>query len=104
MKKTEMEKLAVMLMRKKVEFKINYMYEFGNAPQIILFDECGERFGDVICHKYSYGGEDGLLEYMGVGIPEYWDDDVLGWLTADETFLFIVQGLEEITAEYDKNR
>ena len=104
MKITEMEKLAVMLMREKVEFNVNYMYEFDNAPQIILLDECGERFGDVICHKFSYGGKDGLLEYMGVGIPEEVGDDVEGYLTANEAFQVIIRGLEEITSEYYKIR
>ena len=37
--------------------------------------------GDIICHKYSYGGNDGLWESMGFD----WDDeDVTGYLTAEE--------------------
>ena len=37
--------------------------------------------GDIICHKYSYGGKDGLWESMGF----VWDmGDVSGYLTAQE--------------------
>ena len=37
--------------------------------------------GDIICHKYSYGGNDGLWESMGFD----WDDeDVTGRLTAED--------------------
>ena len=37
--------------------------------------------GDIICHKYSYGGDDGLWESMGFD----WDEeDVTGHLTAQE--------------------
>ena len=37
--------------------------------------------GDIICHNYSYGGNDGLWESMGFD----WDEeDVTGHLTAQE--------------------
>lgn len=37
----------------------------------------------VICHEGSYGGRDGLLEIMGLTDNE---DDVEGWLTANDVF------------------
>ena len=38
-------------------------------------------YGDIICHKGSYGSDDGLWESMGFD----WDDeDVTGYLTAEE--------------------
>ena len=40
---------------------------------------------DVICHEFSYGGDKGLLEIMGL-VEESCVDDVEGWLTADEVF------------------
>lgn len=40
---------------------------------------------DVISHSYSYGGSEGLLEIMGL-CPDIDDDDVLGWLTAEDVF------------------
>ena len=43
---------------------------------------------DVVCHKYSYGGKDGLLEM--------WDrkgdnDDVIGYLTAKDVIAYILK-------------
>ena len=38
---------------------------------------------DAICHSGSYGHEQGLLEVMGT-IVRADDDDVEGWLTAEE--------------------
>lgn len=38
---------------------------------------------DAICHRYSYGHEKGLLEIMGLADTE---DNVEGWLTADDVF------------------
>lgn len=38
----------------------------------------------IICHKYSYGHENGLLEIMG--LVEIEDDEVEGYLTAEEVF------------------
>ena len=41
-----------------------------------------ERIGDAICHIRRYGHEKGLIEVMGI---QYCDeDDVVGFLTADE--------------------
>lgn len=39
---------------------------------------------DAVCHWFSYGGDEGLLEIMG--LVEREDDDVEGWLTAEEVF------------------
>lgn len=38
---------------------------------------------DAICHSGSYGHEQGLLEVMGT-VARADDDDVEGWLTAEE--------------------
>lgn len=38
---------------------------------------------DAVCHSGSYGHEKGLLEIMGT-IVQTVDDDVEGWLTAEE--------------------
>lgn len=40
---------------------------------------------DVICHEYSYGGDKGLLEIIGLAENDC-GDGVEGWLTADEVF------------------
>ena len=38
---------------------------------------------DAVCHSGSYGHEKGLLEIMGT-IVQAVEDDVEGWLTAEE--------------------
>ena len=49
---------------------------------------------DAICHSFSYGHEQGLLEIMGLTEDE--DDDVEGYLTAKEVF-------KRIKKHYKKN-
>ena len=56
---------------------------FG-GPQI-WYPSKAEPVCDVICHQYSYGGTEGLLEIMGLVIDDI-DDSVEGWLKAGEVF------------------
>lgn len=52
--------------------------------QIIVFED-GVRSWDAICHRGSYGAENGLLEIMGDIVDENAvGDRVEGWLTAAE--------------------
>jgi hypothetical protein len=55
--------------------------------QQILFCEpkTGKVISDAVCHKFSYGGNTGLLEQRQL-LPDYIDDDVEGWLTAEKIF------------------
>lgn len=76
----------------------NYHYErydeeedFYNRHQIIVMDEHGKRIWDVICHLGSYGYKAGKLEAMGSIVCND-DDDVEGWLTADD----IIERLEAV--------
>ena len=40
---------------------------------------------DAVCHNFSYGNEDDLLEIMGALTKEEMESDgVLGWLTPEE--------------------
>lgn len=40
---------------------------------------------DAVCHNFSYGNEDDLLEIMGALTKEEMElDSVLGWLTPEE--------------------
>lgn len=55
--------------------------------QVIVYDQInGEqmRRWDAICHRGSYGYEDGLLEIMGCIVPEETPGNVEGFLTADQ--------------------
>lgn len=89
----EMRKLAALLLEEGINFRIDHMpKEFGGS-QILIFDEEGVRNADVIYHKYSYGYAEGLLEYMGPGVPAEHGDDVIGWLTATKAFEMVMDGL-----------
>jgi hypothetical protein len=60
-----------------------YAY-FHGVPwldQIIVYDEDGTRLWDAVCHRGSYGAEQGLIEVMGDTVTE---KDVEGWLTAED--------------------
>jgi hypothetical protein len=41
---------------------------------------------DVICHEYSYGGKDGLLEIMRWIDGDFDEDNVDGYLTVEDVF------------------
>lgn len=60
-----------------------------NRHQIIVYanENCNENevLWDAICHRGSYGYEEGLLEIMGdIVDEEVVGDFVEGWLTAEE--------------------
>ena len=60
--------------------------------QIIVYDAEGNRVWDAVCHTFSYGNENGLLEIMGDIVDEKeHPDHVEGWLTADE----VIQRIEK---------
>lgn len=73
----------------------NYNYErrsvFGDNDQIVVFDSNGKRAWDVVFNKYSYGYASGLLEAMGKEVVRVVDDEVEGYLTAQD----IIERLEE---------
>lgn len=51
----------------------------------------GERVCSAVQHRISYGHENDLLEIMGLlTAEEEEDDNVLGWLTADDVYLRII--------------
>lgn len=70
----EADKLVKGLIENGIEF--DYL-KCWDGVQIV----CDEW--DAICHSGSYGHEQGLLEVMGT-VARADDDDVEGWLTADE--------------------
>ena len=70
----EMNKLAIGLAERGIEFKLRYLW---HGMQILC------DTWDAVCHDSSYGHENGLIEVMGT-VCRSEDDDVEGWLTADE--------------------
>ena len=80
----EMQRLILLLVEMRVPFEIGYQ-NFGDNnlySQVWLSNKINVK-ADVICHPWSYGGKDGLLEMMA-DFDNY-DDDVKGYLTARET-------------------
>ena len=86
--KREIERLVKMLENTNIPYELTDDVE-GNSNNQIWYPNHDESVCDVICHKYSYGGNDGYLETMG--LSENDDDDVEGWLTAEEVFLKIAK-------------
>ena len=73
---TEIYKLAVGLTARNIPFDLHPLW---GGWQITADD------WDAICHEYSYGGREGLLEIMGL-VDDEICDDVEGWLTAENVF------------------
>lgn len=79
----EMSTLKLMADKAGYDYFVKEIFE---TPQLI-FMRNGQRVGDVISHRYSFGGVDGLLEIMGCGIKDNdGEDDVMGNLTTEECF------------------
>lgn len=74
MYQTEIKKLALALIEKEIPYSIHKCW---GGYQIVT-----ENW-DAICHQYSYGGKQGLLEIMG-SIVRVDDDTVEGYLTAQD--------------------
>jgi hypothetical protein len=85
----EFVKLVVGLNQKGLKIDTELVTNWG--AQVIVYDDEGNRLWDAVINKGSYGSERGLLEVMGQSIVKKVskmgnddDDEVLGWLTADE--------------------
>ena len=85
----EFVKLVVGLSQKGLKIDTELVTNWG--AQVIVYDDEGNRLWDAVINKGSYGSERGLLEIMGSAIVKKVskmgdddEDDVIGWLTADE--------------------
>ena len=83
---TEIQKLSIMLSVTCIPFDFHPLYDGWQ----ICYPNGENRVCDAICHSGSYGHENGLLEIMGLVDGEA-DDEVEGYLTADEVFNRIVK-------------
>lgn len=86
----EMMKLAFGLRDRGIGFKVQ---SFFDGIQIVV----GDFDWDAICHSGSYGHENGLIEVMG--LPQC-QDDVIGYLTAEEVLKMVDELIPE-TIDYD---
>ena len=78
--KNEMTKLIEILKKSNIPFQVT---SCEGAPQV-WYPNRKHVVCDAICHKYSFGGKDGLLEIMGLVDEEEAGDEVEGYLTAEE--------------------
>lgn len=78
--KNEMTKLIEILKKNNIPFEVTSCW---GASQL-WYPNSKHAVCDVVCHKFSFGGKDGLLEIMGLVDEEEVGDDVEGYLTAEE--------------------
>ena len=88
---SEMEKLITALVKNDIPFELACPYE---ALQVFYPNKEG-NVGDVICHKGSFGYEQGLLEVRGLTDNLCGFGDVEGWLSSEEVFNRIKTHWEE---------
>lgn len=89
---SEMNKLINKLIEQKQYFTVQ---EIHNTSQVIFYDQQKQRIGDAVCHHFSYGHEQGLLEILGLDI-----EGVEGWLTADEVLQHYYNALKQRRLRY----
>ena len=84
---SELDKLELYLIAAGYKHyeRIDEEHLFFSRHQIVVYNEKGKKLWDAICHRGSYGYENGLLEIYGNIVDEKKDgDEVVGWLTADD--------------------
>lgn len=107
---TEFDKLVKMLDEAEIPYERDdddpnhdYYKRTGIKPiRRIIYGGCPEKrvlcICSIICGHGTYGGDEGLLEIMGLLTPEEEEkDDVAGWLTAEDVF-------NRIKDHYDSNK
>lgn len=73
---SEIDKLAAMLTERGISFVRQPIFD---GEQILVPGEW-----DAVCHRYSYGGPEGLLEVMGDPVTLPGEGAVAGWLAAED--------------------
>ena len=91
----EMEKLIKVLEVLDIPHEVTNQQWAGETPQV-WYPNTKEPKMDVICHEYSYGGKNGLLEIMGLLTDEEAEyDSVVGYLTAENVLARILKDRAE---------
>lgn len=93
---TELDKLEEYLKKNNIPYtrvdEDDPGYEWRMRHQIMVPEAYPNAEWDAVCHKGSYGYEQGLLEIMGDLVDEKKDGDtVVGYLTAED----VVKRIEE---------
>lgn len=86
MKNVELNKLLVLLARAGIPFEVFPYSLCGEYYFQICYPNKENCIVDAVSTPFTYGGKSGLIEIMWAGHWE--DDDVRGWLTANEAFQF----------------
>ena len=85
---SEATKLTKLLAKNNIPYEIS-TFRLGDFPAIkIACPSEAECVVDAVCHPFSYGGKEGYLEVLGSCNPHMENDDVVGWLTAEEAFQY----------------
>lgn len=61
---------------------------------------------DAVCHNFSYGNEDDLLEIMGAVTEEEAEDNsgIVGWLTPEEVAKRFIYCYKNNTSTYQEEK
>lgn len=84
----EITKLAVLLAKEDIPFEIHPFVLCGEPAIQIASPSKKDTIVDAVCHKFSYGGNAGYLEVLGSVNPNEPNDDVVGWLTAEQALKY----------------
>ncbi len=90
---SELDKLEQYLKDNGIRYKrIDKNTGIWERHQIVVLNSNSEIEWDAICHRGSYGFEQGLLEIYGTLVDYEKDgDSVVGWLTAEDVIKRIKQ-------------
>ena len=84
---TELTKLAIMLAKADIPFEIVSWVAIGDAAVQIASPNKENCIVDAaLAPKCTYGADEGLLEVLGSANPNKPNNDVVGYLTAEEAF------------------
>ena len=79
---TEMDILEQLMNKDNIPYEKRY---FFNGVQI-CYPNVDKFVCSAVCHDYSYGHEEGLIEILGLVDHDEDDNGCLGWLSAAEVF------------------
>lgn len=95
---TEIFELEQMLREANIPFEMGKMYD---GYYITIYTADRKVLCDAVCHRYSHGYAEGMLEIMGGLTPEEEAcDSVLGYLSAEEAFVRFQYCYEHNTPTY----
>lgn len=84
----EITKLAVLLAKENIPFELNSFIVSKEPTLQICSPNKKNAVVDAVCHEFSYGGPEGLIEVLGSRNVNKPNDDVVGWLTAEEAIVY----------------